>query len=243
LASGLLPRLWQGWRRLRLRDRALVAACLAGRFWTDRELRRCLRPGHGELYHEPNHIPLRGELPTVVTIHDLSALLHPEWHPADRVHRFTHGFLPTLSRCSHFLTVSDFTRQEIIHHLGIAPHRVTRVYNGVRRGMRPLGPAETGPVLRRLGLVAGGYLLYVGTLEPRKNVETLLRAYGDLPAMLRSRSPLVLAGGWGWRAERLRELFEQAARHRGVVHLGYVTDEDLPALYRGARALAYPALY
>src|SRR5205823_2088566 len=65
-AVGLLSRLWQRWRRLRLRDRALVAACLAGRFWIDREVSRCLRPGHGELYHEPNHIPLLGELPTMV---------------------------------------------------------------------------------------------------------------------------------------------------------------------------------
>jgi alpha-1,3-rhamnosyl/mannosyltransferase len=98
-------------------------------------------------------------------------------------------------------------------------------------------------VLSRLGLSAGGYLLYVGTLEPRKNLDTLLRAYCDLPSELRASCPLVLAGGWGWRAEGLREQFEQEGRAKGVLHLGYVAEADLPTLYSGARALVFPSLY
>ncbi|HKB38172.1 MAG TPA: glycosyltransferase family 1 protein, partial [Gemmataceae bacterium] len=242
-AVGFLPRLWQRWRRLRLADRACVAACMAGQFWMERHYRKCLSPQYSDLYHEPNYIPIECELPAVITVCDLSALLHPHWHPAARVASFEQNFRKGLAQCVHILTISEFSRREIVSALGIAPERITCTYLAPRRGMRPLTESEGASVLRRLGLSWRKYLLYVGTLEPRKNVETLLRAYCDLPARQRERCPLVLAGGWGWRAEGLRTLFESEARPRGVLHIGYVAEADLPALYSGARALAFPSLY
>ena len=107
-ATGLLARLRQRWRRLRLVDRGVIAACLAGQFWIERQLRKDLQPCHGDLYHEPNHIPLPCELPTVVTIHDLSVLLHPEWHPADRITYYERHFSAGLQQCVHFFTVSEY---------------------------------------------------------------------------------------------------------------------------------------
>jgi alpha-1,3-rhamnosyl/mannosyltransferase len=133
-------------------------------------------------------------------------------------------------------------RQEIIRTLNVPPERVTRVYNGVRPWLRPMTADEARPVLRRLELPPR-YLLCLGTIEPRKNVLMLLRAYCDLPAPLRQRCPLVLAGGWGWKAEEVAEFFHDQARHQGVLHLGYVPENDLGALYNGARALVYPSLY
>jgi alpha-1,3-rhamnosyl/mannosyltransferase len=97
-------------------------------------------------------------------------------------------------------------------------------------------------VLRRLGLPPQ-YLLYLGTIEPRKNVLMLLRAYCALPDQLRSRWPLLLVGGWGWNAGDVADYLHREARHRGVVHLGYVAEEHLAFLYNGARALVYPSLY
>src|SRR5205085_1100038 len=82
-----------------------------------------------------------------------------------------------------------------------------------------------------------------GTIEPRKNVLTLLRAYCGLPAPLRERYPLVLAGGWGWKADDVASYFEATAKHRGVVRLGYVPETALGALYNGARLLAFPSIY
>src|SRR5207248_5705610 len=70
-----------------------------------------------------------------------------------------------------------------------------------------------------------------------------LRAYADLPASLRGRCPLVLAGGWGWRTEAVAAYYHEHARHKGVLHLGYVPEPCIPALYGGARALAFPSLY
>src|SRR5262249_55832580 len=78
---------------------------------------------------------------------------------------------------------------------------------------------------------------------PRKNVATILRAYCMLPEALRRRHALVLVGAWGWKYREVREYYESTARPRGVVHLGYVADENLPALYNAARALVFPSHY
>jgi alpha-1,3-rhamnosyl/mannosyltransferase len=177
-----------------------------------------------------------------VTIHDLSVLVHPEWHPADRVAYFEKNFHRGLGQGRHFFAISEFGRQEIIRTLGIAPHRVTRTYMGIRRGLGPLAQQEVTSVLRRLGLPAQ-YLLYLGTIEPRKNVLNLMKAYGALPSKLRSNWPLLLVGGWGWNTQDIADYFHNEARHRGVIHLGYVKDRYLAAVYNGARALVYPSLY
>jgi glycosyltransferase involved in cell wall biosynthesis len=195
-----------------------------------------------DLYHEPNYFPLRTQLPTVVTVHDLSAVLHPEWHPADRVARFEREFLPRVREFAHILTDSDHARSEILRTFNLPPGRVTRAYPGVRAGLRPMTVGEVEPVRHRLGL-PDSYLLHVGSLEPRKNLLMLLRAYVSLPAELRERCPLVLVGPWGWRFEELASYYEAKAKHRNVIHLGYVAEADLPAAYAGARALVFPTWY
>lgn len=208
----------------------------------EQEARHAFHPRAVDLYHEPNFFPVRTRLPTVVTVHDLSAVLHPEWHPADRVELYRTKFLTRVRDFAHVLTVSDAARAEIIATLGLPPERVTRTYNGVREHLRPLPPNEVASVLRRLGLPPT-YLLHVGTLEPRKNLLMLLRAYTTLPSELRARCPLVLVGPWGWRFEELAAFYESDAKHKNVLHLGYLADADLGAVYNGARALVYPTLY
>jgi len=195
-----------------------------------------------DLYHEPNFIPLPSDLPTVTTVHDLSPLLHPEWHPADRVARYERRFRDGLARTDHVITDSEFVRREIIQVLGLPADRVTRVYIGVRPDFCPLRPAEVAVGLRRLGLPPE-YLLYLGTLEPRKNLLTLMRAYCALPESVRQRLPLLLVGGWGWRADAIADYLKRVGEAHGIRHVGYVADAHLPLLYNGARALAFPSLY
>ncbi len=195
-----------------------------------------------DLYHEPNFIPLPSDLPTVATVHDLSPLLHPEWHPADRAALYERRFRDGLRQCAHVLADSECVRQEIIRTLGLPPERVTRAYLGIHPRMRPLPEEEVRHRLRAAGLPPR-YLLFLGTIEPRKNVLRLLRVYCSLPAAVRSRWPLLLVGGWGWNAGDVAEYLHGEARHRGVMHLGYLDDAQLPLLYNGARALAFPSLY
>jgi alpha-1,3-rhamnosyl/mannosyltransferase len=195
-----------------------------------------------DLYHEPNLLAMPCDVPTIATLHDLSAVAYPEWHPADRVKQFQRHLERALAQCAHLLTGSDYTRREIIDELGVAPERVTRVYHGIRQGLSPLPAEVVAHGLRRLRLPSS-YLLHVGTLEPRKNLERLLRAYCALPGQVRERCPLLLVGKWGWNTASLSDYLHNEARHRGVIQVGYVAEEDLAVLYNGAQALLYPSLY
>ena len=206
------------------------------------EARHALHPRKVDLYHEPNFFPLRTRLPTVVTVHDLSAILHPEWHPAERVALFQSEFLPRIRDVAHVLTDSDSARHEIIRVLGLPAERVTRAYPGVRPTLHPLPTTEVQPVLKRLQLPPT-YFLHVGTLEPRKNLVMVLKAYTSLPVELREQCPLVLVGPWGWRFDELAAIYETEAKHKHVIHLGYVAEADLPAVYNGAKALVFPTWY
>lgn len=195
-----------------------------------------------DLYHEPNFVPFRCHLPTVVTVHDLSVMRFPEWHPADRVRTHERRFLKGLQRTAHVIVVSESIRREMIGDLGFPAHRVSVVYNGVASAFRPLPAEEVETVRRKLELPAS-YFLCVGTIEPRKNIGTVMRAFADLPLALRETCPLVLVGPWGWKSDDDRRFFEAEGRRAGVRHLGYVADTDLPALYGGATGLVYPSHY
>src|SRR5579883_794977 len=225
---------WHGrvWRGLRASGQWLLA----------RNFRSASRRGGYDLYHEPNYIPLPSDLPTVATVHDLSVLLHPEWHPADRVAYFERHFRYGLQQCRHVLAISESARQEILRTLHLRPEQVTRTYMGIRPGLMPLPPHKIQQTLRQLNLPSR-YLLYVGTIEPRKNLTTLLRAYRALDERVRRAYPLVLVGNWGWNAGEVARLLESKEAAAEVIHLGYVPEGSLSALYNGARALVYPSLY
>ena len=199
-------------------------------------------PGRFDLYHEPNFLPLESCLPTVITVHDLSVLLHSEWHPADRVRRHEGQFRQALDRAAHVITVSESVRSEVIKVLGVPMSKVTAVHNGVGQEYFDVSAQSIAATREKYDLPEK-FLLYVGTIEPRKNLLTLLRAYCNLPGDVRSRCPLILAGGWGWQAEPIAEYLFGTAIGRGVQHLGYVADEDLPGLYTAARALVFPSHY
>jgi alpha-1,3-rhamnosyl/mannosyltransferase len=208
-------------------------------FWS---LSRQLTPARFDLYHEPNFPILASDVPTVLTWYDLSLVLHPQYHPAERIAKFEKQLPQALAQTSHIVTISDVVREEIIRVLGFPAERVTRTYLGVRPQFRPLRAQVVRERLAALGLPAR-YLLYVGTLEPRKNLLRLMRAYCALPAALRDACPLLLVGGWGWNIHDMAEYFYGHARHHGVHHVGYVSEDDLAVLYNGARALVYPSHY
>jgi alpha-1,3-rhamnosyl/mannosyltransferase len=231
--AGMLPRLrkaaWTGLRRCSQKATAYLFRS------------HCARHPY-DVYHEPNFIPLPSDLPTVTTILDLSVLLHPNWHPADRVAHFDKHFNRGLARSQHFLAISEWGRDEIIRTLGIPREQVSCTPMGVRPCLSPLPAEEVATVLKKLGLPSR-YLLAVGTIEPRKNILRLLRTYCALPGPLRDAWPLVLAGGWGWNSAEVAEYYESEAKHQGVQLLGYVAEEHLAALYNGARALVFPSFY
>lgn len=195
-----------------------------------------------QLYHEPNFIPFRVGKPTIITVHDLSVIFYPEWHPTDRVALHQKQFEEGIERADHVIVVSQAVRDELIRHFGLNDNRVTAIYNGVNERYRPQPPEEVQRVRQQHDLPEN-YFLCVGTIEPRKNLTTVMRAFVELPSSVRQRCPLVLVGPWGWKAEQEKQYFEGVAQPAGARKLGYVSDDDLPGLYCGATALLYPSHY
>ena len=195
------------------------------------------------LYHEPAFLAYRFKGPSIVTIHDLSWVRHPETHPVERL-REMNRFMPrVVEHASHIVVDSDFVRREVMSYYGVPGDRVTTVLLGVGAEFAPLDAARCQPVLDKFGLAYGNYLLTVGTLEPRKNLSTVIAAFARLPDDMRRRLPLVIVGMNGWGMDK----FSHGLRHmieRGEVRmLGYADQAELPALYSGARLFAYPSLY
>lgn len=204
---------------------------------------RFRRERRGCLVHGPNFFLPAWAEGGVVTIHDLSVLLFPETHPAERIRQYEVHFAKTLKRAGHIITVSETIRRELISFTGIDPARVTAVHNGVQAAFHPRDEAELDAARRRLNLPAQGYGLCVSTIEPRKRIDLLLDAWEQLPGALRTRYPLVLAGASGWLNAPLRERFRTGVAQGWLIEAGYVAEEDLPLLYAGARVFAYPSLY
>lgn len=199
-------------------------------------------PGNA-VYHETNYIlkPYRG--PCVTTVHDLSHVRYPQYHPEHLVARMDRLLAPSLDRADRIITVSDLVRREVIEHYGIAPERVQTIYEGVHPDYRPRAAQETAAVLASYGLRHKGYVLLVATLEPRKGIDVLLTAWEMLPLDLRREFPLVMTGSSGWRNSQLLEQIQRLQEEGSVKHLGYVADQTLPLLFSGAAIFSYPSIY
>jgi len=201
-----------------------------------------LLPGRVDLLHAPvNVAPLLAAVPVVVTIHDLIFLVLPDRYlPAKRRYLETFTRL-TMRVARHVIADSEHTRRDVIRLLGVPPGRVTAVPLGVSEHFRPPDAAALEEFRARHGLPER-YLLYLGTLEPRKNLTTLLRAY----ARLRRRGldwPLVLAGPKGWLYEDIFRTIDALRLAEHVRLPGYVAYEEQPLWYGGATVFVYPSTY
>jgi alpha-1,3-rhamnosyl/mannosyltransferase len=196
-----------------------------------------------DLYHETNYVPMIFDGPTVVTIFDLSFHLYPETHPKDRIRHMQKYFYTRLSRVSHFITISNAMKDEMVKHLQLEPNRITVTPLGIDDLFQPVRLDFMKSVLSEYGLKSNRYVLCVGTLEPRKNIHALLRAYASLSDSLRLAYPLVLAGGMGWLMDDLGEEIKRLGIDKTTILTGYVLREHLPALYSGATVFVYPSLY
>jgi alpha-1,3-rhamnosyl/mannosyltransferase len=198
---------------------------------------------HLDLYHDPSIISFKYRGPTVVTAHDLSWIRYPQMHPADRVRFLNQAFPRTLSSADHVITDAEFVRQEIMELFGVAPARITAIPLGAAAAFRPHAANECEVLLQQRGLRWRGYLLSVGTLEPRKNLELVVRAYAGLPAAFQDRFKLVLVGARGWLASGLESLLHPLVNAGRAQVLGFVADADLAVLYAAARTFIYPSTY
>ena len=202
-----------------------------------------LRGAQGALYHSPNYFLAPHDGPSVATVHDLSITRYPQTHPAARRRYFELAFRRSLDRASMLITDTEAVRQELVADYGVAPEKVRAIHLGVSEHFGPIPPEATAGVLQARGLKHGGYALSVATLEPRKKLDRLIAAYGQLPVAVRTAYPLVLIGSMGWLNSPLQRLIEQAQSQGWLRFLGYVPQDELPVLYAGARAYAMTSMY
>lgn len=195
------------------------------------------------VYHEPNYILKPFDGASVTTVHDLSFIHCPEYHPKERVQHLKKHLKITLEKASHVITDSEFVRKELIAQMGVEPEHVSTILLGVDNSYHPRSEAELDSVLSKHELTAGHYLLSVSTIEPRKNILSMLAAYMQLDEALRKSYPLVLVGGDGWRNQEIKNKISELAKQGEVIHLGYTSNEDLPYLFAGARAFVFVPFY
>lgn len=200
-------------------------------------------PAGQTLYHEPNYVPLPYNGPQVVTVCDLSCFDHPQTHPKERVELMHRNMPAAMAKADHIIVISEATGAALQRWFNVDKSRITNTYLAADPRFQPQPADALAPRLASLGLRTEAYVLCVGTLEPRKNLSTLFLAYAGLPAVLRQRYPLVVAGMSGWNTEALMKSAEDLIRRGELRLLGYVADALIPSLYAGAAAFCYPSRY
>ena len=210
----------------------------------NRKVRDLSRSCGGRLvYHEPNMIARPVALPTVVTMNDLSWHHEPSWHPVERLQWIDRNLKATLRQASRFVAISQFTKDVVVRDLGVSASRIDVIPLAPADDFRPISAVDAIETLARYELADHGYVFSISTIEPRKNFDRLLAAHLRLPAAIRRRAPLVIAGGKGWGSVLARPESDAAIRDGTVRLLGHVSDADLVVLCSRAAVFAYVSLY
>ncbi len=195
-----------------------------------------------DIYLEPNFIPLR--IParrTIVTLPDFSFARFPEWHTAEKVRYFEKYFWKKIKEVDAVIVLSDFIKREAVSRFGMAENRVFTIPLGVDpKVFRKYPASETRPVKTRYELPED-FILFVGSIEPRKNLNRLLQAYRKLALPLRKKHQLVLTGSKGWKNEEVMSSIRESDEE--IRYLGYVPERELGPLYNLAKLFVYPSLY
>lgn len=196
-----------------------------------------------DLLHTTDFIPPAwGYHRSVITVHDLNFLYYPQFLTSESRRYYSQQIEWAVRRADHVLADSHATKSDLVSLLGVPPEKVTVVLLAADPAFRPLPEAKARQVAAQYGL-APGYLLFVGTLEPRKNLPGLLQAYRLLLDAGKTVPPLVLVGGKGWLYDEVFERVEALRLGEHVRFLHNVPDADLPGMYNAASVLTMPSFY
>ncbi len=190
-----------------------------------------------DLYFEPNHIPLDIKARrTVTTICDFSFIHNPEWHSRDKVEYFSSHFLKKIYKSDAIITISEYVQKE-----------ATEILKGYRGTIKSIPLGYDMALFNSQKEITSEYsfperfILFVGSVEPRKNLKSLLEAYTRLPNNVKNDCKLLIAGFKGWKNNEIMDLLKKEKKH--VEYLGYVGKQLLADLYKNALCFIYPSLY
>ena len=213
-----------------------------GRWWSF-YLPRYLKRASLDLFHGTNYeIPLWNRRRTVLTVHDLSSLLYPELHRRQLARRMRLRLPLAVKLAKAIITPTEAVKRELCSHLRVKSAKVTAIHEAPRESFQPVHRADSLSIRQRLE-IENEFLLFVGTLEPRKNLLTLLRAFAQTLRETNLRPQLVVTGGEGWLMDETFAVIGDEGLREHLRLTGYLQDDDLRALYSSCSAFIYPSLY
>jgi len=216
---------------------------LQGLFWRYVLLPRKLKSQNLDLVHDPRGIGIFSfDMPfkKVITIHDLSSLLYPSINIRGM---WAHKLLgaKTIKNVNKVITISEFTKHEVMKYLKAPEGKIKVIYNGKGERFKLLNQKEIAEVKEKYNLTFR-FILFVGVLQPRKNIPTLIKAYYKLRKD-GGKYKLVIAGGKGWQYKEIFETIKRLNLQKDVIFTGHIPDDDLPKLYNAADLFVFPSVY
>ena len=212
--------------------------------WTNFFLPRALKREGIDLLFCPNFVsPLKKVCKTIVVIHDLAAILYPGLH--DKIYSFylRNMLSVTCRKIDRIITVSEASKRDVIRLFKVPENRIKVISLAVEDIFKPVDdPDMIKRIARKYGLVKN-FILYVGTLERRKNVTGLIKAYGKLRKNKLISRQLAVVGKKGWQYPDIAKAIRDSGFERDILLAGYVPDEDLVYIYNAADLFVYPSLY
>ena len=211
--------------------------------WMQLRAQRALEALRPDVAHFTNGmIPIGSPVATVVTVHDMSLRLYPNCHPVRRLLLNRPLMHLAIRRASSIVTVSNSARRDLLRLHGVAPDRVAVVHEAASPAFRPIADREWLENVRARYALPRQFMLYVGTIEPRKNLSRLMSAFADAR---KAGIPhhLVCVGPYGWSSRNLAGHIERLGIQDVVHFTGYVPFEHLPAIYNLGEFFAFPSLY
>lgn len=193
---------------------------------------------HSLHYTSPRFLPCR----SVVTFHDMTFFLFPELHTTAKRLFFPRAIKMSANRADAIIAVSESTRRDAIRILKMQPQKIFGIPSGIGPEFRPIADQKLLEACRSKYSLPFDFILYVGLIEPRKNLPILVRSYSQLLAAGLDQ-PLVIVGRQGWHFEQVHQLIKQLGIEKKVVFTGYIPDQDLPFIYNLARVFVYPSTY
>jgi glycosyltransferase involved in cell wall biosynthesis len=196
-----------------------------------------------DLLHSPDFIPpFRRNCKSVITVHDLAFLLYPHFLTKESA-RYYGQIDQAWRKTDHIIAVSEATKQDSIRMLGVPEKKITVIHEAANPIYRQLPPGESTRYVKERYKISKDFILFVSTIEPRKNLPGLLQAYRRLKSDYKRDELLVLAGANGWLWEEVYETVNRLDLEDHVVFLGRVPSEDLVHLYNAAQMLVHPSFY
>jgi len=208
-------------------------------FWYEWAIPHALKQYKIDVFLSPdNFCSIRTKVPTLLVVHDLAYVHFPQFLRLRELLYYRYFMPKFVKRANRIVTVSNFTKQDIVQQFGVSPEKIEVAYNGIRAMFQPIKEEEKIAFQEKY-TEGCDYFFYVGAIHPRKNIHRLIEAFNKFKTNTNSTTKLVLAGRFRWQTNEVTLAFEKATHKEDILFLGYIEEEILPKLMAAALGLVY----